>query len=110
MELTFGETVSPRDVCEVERLDVSEFVRQKAVVLHVNLQKTKKCRILKIKERQEEEEPLGSQAVTLRFVSIGTFADQRKVSHGRHVQTSSGRGDGQTVHGHIFQAEGTRAR
>lgn len=51
---------SPRDAAEVERLDVSELVGQKAAVLHVNLQKTKKkCRVLEIKERQEEEEPPG---------------------------------------------------
>lgn len=67
--------VSPRDVSEVERLDVSEFVPQKAAVLHVNLKKTKsKCRFLKIKERQEEEEPWGSHADTLHFVSNRHFS------------------------------------
>lgn len=67
MELTFGERVSPRDVSEVERSDVSESVRQRAAaVLHVNLQKTKKkCRLLKIKEGREEAEPRGCQADTL---------------------------------------------
>lgn len=70
MERTFGETVSSRDVSEVERLDVSEMVQQRAAILHMNLQKTKKkCRILKIKERQEEEEPRGSHADTLHLVS-----------------------------------------
>lgn len=63
VEPTFGETVSLRDVSEVERWDVSELVWQKAAVLHINLQKTeKKCRILGIKERQEEEEPWVSHA------------------------------------------------
>lgn len=108
VELTFEETLSPRDGSEVERLDVSEFVRQKAAVPHLNLRK-EKCRILKIKARQEEEEePWGSGAVPLHF-GRGTFVEQRKVSHGRRHQSSSGWGDGQTLHGRIFQAEGTRA-